>query len=625
MKKCVMLRIYITEDGFQEPISNIQQQIEPRVGRDVLQTREFNQQADPLLPPMAMQASSILGTSGVMKTVGPLEQGEVILVNSNLPLPMHTSSPIGALETSKPHQLGYEKQPSFEPLLSNSNEVIQGESNSQIPSTKRRRLRSDVWKEFSKEEDEVGKQRAICKYCHKGFDGSSKNGTTHFKNHFQRCKKVPSNVRDAQMIIPVERTKSVGEGSFYISGDECMNDFLSGDFNMLQNVGKSTDGVAGTSNPCLVGIHDMYYRGLGQNGKKEWCDSKEKVNIETSFKSEELHNYLQEPIVKAIEFDLLGWWSEQASSFTTLGRMARDILAIPVSSIISGSILSEKAMMDNPIFNGLDPKIIEAMICSRDWLESPKDYNISSVKEASMNTDSGKETKIWTEEEVKAYLLSPLTEIESSCLRQLQHYTMIGYERFPHKYLKHHSFDSAIATLLINGLKTGSQVLKGFEKVDLKDVAKLFLPMCLHEHWIVLYADIDVKKLVWMDSYEHTRKSNDREKHAFQKWFIEFVLPSLGHDHKDWSFHVPNNIPSQNNSVDCALFVMKYADCLTHENYLPFTQDDVPHFRHRTLLDLYHGSIIFSVIFHQLFVDDVFVFINNSEIVQRIIYKRRVK
>ncbi|KAK9007347.1 hypothetical protein V6N11_051175 [Hibiscus sabdariffa] len=728
---------------------------------------------------MAMQASSILGTSGVMKTVGPLEQGEVILVNSNLPLPMHTSSPIGALETSKPHQLGYEKQPSFEPLLSNSNEVIQGESNSQIPSTKRRRLRSDVWKEFSKEEDEVGKQRAICKYCHKGFDGSSKNGTTHFKNHFQRCKKVPSNVRDAQMIIPVERTKSVGEGnssfdqdsnldvermiikhqslepltsdilrvynkeklkllehfdqlfcrfnltlnlwvhkiekisyccyavvfiddnwklkkkvvalkrlghefdpkivhesfkgvledwnfdkkvcsltihgssssfevveeiiktwlsyetshplgSFYISGDECMNDFLSGDFNMLQNVGKSTDGVAGTSNPCLVGIHDMYYRGLGQNGKKDgmngdvnsstllngeentieffhrWCDSKEKVNIETSFKSEELHNYLQEPIVKAIEFDLLGWWSEQASSFTTLGRMARDILAIPVSSIISGSILSEKAMMDNPIFNGLDPKIIEAMICSRDWLESPKDYNISSVKEASMNTDSGKETKIWTEEEVKAYLLSPLTEIESSCLRQLQHYTMIG-ECVGGNNIKGQSLAPLLMipprdgcesilhiakekTLLINGLKTGSQVLKGFEKVDLKDVAKLFLPMCLHEHWIVLYADIDVKKLVWMDSYEHTRKSNDREKHAFQKWFIEFVLPSLGHDHKDWSFHVPNNIPSQNNSVDCALFVMKYADCLTHENYLPFTQDDVPHFRHRTLLDLYHGS-----------------------------------
>ncbi|XP_022723015.1 zinc finger BED domain-containing protein RICESLEEPER 3-like [Durio zibethinus] len=53
--------------------------------------------------------------------------------------------------------------------------------------------------------------------------------------------------------------------------------------------------------------------------------------------------------------------------------MVRDILAIPVSSIISGSTFNEKVLMDNPIFSGLDPQIIEAMICGREWLESPKE------------------------------------------------------------------------------------------------------------------------------------------------------------------------------------------------------------------------------------------------------------
>ncbi|KAK8661610.1 hypothetical protein V6N13_091208 [Hibiscus sabdariffa] len=845
MKKCVILRIYGIEDGFQEPISNIQQQIEPRVDRDVLQTRELNHQVDPLLPPMAIHASSISGTSVVMETVGPPEQG-------------------------------CEKRPSFEPPMRNSNEEVKDKDNSHITSVKRRRLRSDVWEHFDKKKHE----RAVCKYCDKDFDGSSIKGTTHLRNHFQRCKMVSTNVRDAQRVL-VERTISVGEGnssfnqdrsnldvarmiiknqslepltsdilrvyneeklkllehfdklscrfnltlnlwvhniekityccyvvlfiddnwelkkkvlalkrlghefdakivhenfkgvledwnfdkkvcslimhgssscfeiveeirkswlsyetshplgSFYINGDECMNGFRSKDntserdFNMLQNVGKPTDGHNGWF-PCLVGIHDMYI-GLGQNEKKGYplmdvktddhnlrtlslvlamqtildprfkskfvefsyesiygkyvakihlriiddalidvfneygSSTNDDVNSSTllngdtiesfhkwcnSEKTDELSTYLKEPKVSTTnEFDLLGWWSEQASSFTTLGRMARDILAIPVSSIISGSVLSEKAMMDNPIFNGLDPEIIEAMICSKVWLESPKGFpivkskNISYVKEAPVNEDLVKETIIWTKEEVRAYLVSPLTEIESTCLRQFKDYAMIGecvggdnikgqslapllripprdgelwypqnyyindevvnqffillkrrYERFPHKYLKHHSFDSAIATLLINGTKTGSQVLKGFEKVDLKDVAKLFMPMCLHEHWILLYADIDSKNLIWMDSYEHTRKSNVREKHVIQRWFIEFVLPSLGHDHKDWSFDIPNNIPSQNNSVDCALFVMKYADCLTHGNYLPFTQDDMPHFRHRTILDLYHGN-----------------------------------
>ncbi|XP_022722696.1 ubiquitin-like-specific protease 1A [Durio zibethinus] len=120
---------------------------------------------------------------------------------------------------------------------------------------------------------------------------------------------------------------------------------------------------------------------------------------------------------------------------------------------------------------------------------------------------------------------------------------------------------------------------------------QLFLPMCLHEHWLLFYADIDGKKLPWLDSNEHSQMSNVSEKHVILRWFLEFLLPSLGHDHKDWSYDVPKNIPMQKNSVDCALFVMKYADCLTHGNHFPFTQDDMPHFRHRTFLDLYHGSI----------------------------------
>ncbi|KAK8661617.1 hypothetical protein V6N13_091215 [Hibiscus sabdariffa] len=782
MKKCVMLRIYGSEDGFQEPISNIQHHIEPRFGRDMLQTRERNQQVDPLLPPMDMHASSIPGTSGVMETVGPPEQGCV-------------------------------KRP-FEPPMSNSNEEVKDKGNSQTTSGKRRRLRSDVWEHFDKKKDE----RAICKYCHKGFDGSSKNGTTHLKNHFQRCKKIPTNVRDAQMIIPVERIKSVGEGNssfdqhtsnsdvarmiikyqslepltsdilrvyneeklkllehfdqlscrfnltinlwihkvekityccyvvlfiddnwelkkkvvalkrlghefdaktvhesfkgvledwnfdkkvcsltmhgfsscfviveeirktwfpfeishplspFYISGDECtMNGVLGKDntsereINMLRNVGKSIDTVAGTSNPCLLAIHDMY-NGLGQNGKEGYplmdvktddhnlrtlslvlamqtifdprfkskfvkfshesiygkhvaknhlriivdtltdifneygSSTKDDVNSSTSLngdtiesfhkwcnseKTDELNIYLKEPKVSTtIEFDLLGWWRDQASRFTTLERMARDILAIPVSSIIS-------AKTDCPIV---------------------KSKNISSIKEAPVKEDLGKEAIIWTEEEVRTYLVFPFTMIESERLKKWQNDAMIG-ECVGGDNIKGQSLAPLLMippspcdgcesvlhfakekTLLINGSKTESQVLKGLDKEDLKDVVKLFLPMCLREHWILFYADVDGKRLVWLDSLEQTRMPNDSEKNTIERWFLEFVLLLLGHDPKNWPIVIQNNIPSQKNSVDCGLFVMKYADCLTHGNYLPFTQVDMPHFRLRTLLDLYHGS-----------------------------------
>ncbi|XVF29448.1 hypothetical protein REPUB_Repub15cG0122000 [Reevesia pubescens] len=410
-----------------------------------------------------------------------------------------------------------------------------------------------------------------------------------------------------------------------------------------------------------------------------WDTFKKNVNTEASGKSE-LDKYLDQGriISSQLEFNVLGWWSEHASSFPILGRMARDILAIPMSSILSGSTFNEKVMMDNPIFTGLDFQIIEAMICGRDWLEeAPKEisniepntrlgnkgcpivklednpalahhpelkrFSSESENEAPGNEDLGREVTTWTEKDVRTYLVSPFTDEELKHLRDWQNHTSSGeyvgpdkilnevlkplllippppdvslgdaqkyyiddrvvdqffillkgrYESFPHKYLKHYSFNSLNTALFINGSKTESEMLSWVKEEDLKGVRKLFLPICLHEHWLLFYVDIDDKRLLWLDSIEHSQMSNDLEKQKIRRWLLEFLLPSLGHDYnaKDWQFDVPKDIPSQKNSVDCALFVMKYADCLTHANYFPFTQDDMPHFRHRTFLDLCRGSL----------------------------------
>lgn len=110
-----------------------------------------------------------------------------------------------------------------------------------------------------------------------------------------------------------------------------------------------------------------------------WCSSRRNANSEASWKSE-LVKYVEEPIVCSCssEFDIIGWWGEQASKFPILGKMVPDILAIPMSNIISGSTFStEKEMVNNLITSGLDPQLMEAMICGRDWLESPKECKFS--------------------------------------------------------------------------------------------------------------------------------------------------------------------------------------------------------------------------------------------------------
>lgn len=62
---------------------------------------------------------------------------------------------------------------------------------SEIPSlsgTKRRKLVSKVWNEFTRYEVEDGKYCAICKHCKRKFDGSPKKGTTHLHNHLKSCR-----------------------------------------------------------------------------------------------------------------------------------------------------------------------------------------------------------------------------------------------------------------------------------------------------------------------------------------------------------------------------------------------------------------------------------------------------
>lgn len=57
------------------------------------------------------------------------------------------------------------------------------------------------------------------------------------------------------------------------------------------------------------------------------------------------------------------------------------------------------------------------------------------------------------------------------------------------------------------------------------------------------------------------------------------------------SYSNNRSFPEYDSQVDCALFVMKYADCLTHGDCFPFSPKDMAQFRHRTLLDIYEGSL----------------------------------
>ena len=85
----------------------------------------------------------------------------------------------------------------------------------------------------------------------------------------------------------------------------------------------------------------------------------------------ELEKYLQEPLSLDEEFDILGWWHTKSQDSPALWTMARDILAIPISTSTSNSAFCIETMTLDPIFNDLDPDVIEALFCGKDWLDNP--------------------------------------------------------------------------------------------------------------------------------------------------------------------------------------------------------------------------------------------------------------
>ncbi|XP_028093755.1 zinc finger BED domain-containing protein DAYSLEEPER-like [Camellia sinensis] len=92
---------------------------------------------------------------------------------------------------------------------------------------------------------------------------------------------------------------------------------------------------------------------------------RKKVNNVTS----ELDHYLEEDVVtRTPNFDVLTWWKSNASKYPTLQAIARDFLAIPVSTVASESAFSTSGRLVSPYRSRLHPDTLEALMCAQSWL-----------------------------------------------------------------------------------------------------------------------------------------------------------------------------------------------------------------------------------------------------------------
>ncbi|XP_065856651.1 zinc finger BED domain-containing protein DAYSLEEPER-like [Euphorbia lathyris] len=145
-------------------------------------------------------------------------------------------------------------------------------------------------------------------------------------------------------------------------------------------------------NSAQVTVVEQSNEVFNEDHKNFFMLSYKKQRLETGDKKSELESYLNDPTedVDTDDFDVLKWWKSNSDRFPILARMARDILAIPKSTVRPDLAFNTNEKMLDEYKGGLEYEILQALICAQNWLrKSPLQVDI--VKEFEENEIMGEE------------------------------------------------------------------------------------------------------------------------------------------------------------------------------------------------------------------------------------------
>ena len=88
--------------------------------------------------------------------------------------------------------------------------------------------------------------------------------------------------------------------------------------------------------------------------------------------SNELEKYLAENCDdrKDVNFEILGWCGDNCSRYKVLSKVAKDVLAVLVSTIASELTFSIRGRIVDPFRSSLSPLMVQNLVCSQNWLQA---------------------------------------------------------------------------------------------------------------------------------------------------------------------------------------------------------------------------------------------------------------
>ncbi|XP_059574154.1 sentrin-specific protease 1 isoform X2 [Alligator mississippiensis] len=153
----------------------------------------------------------------------------------------------------------------------------------------------------------------------------------------------------------------------------------------------------------------------------------------------------------------------------------------------------------------------------------------------------------------------------------------------------------AFNTFFFTKIKTaGYQAVKRWtKKVDIFSVDILLVPIHLGVHWCLAVVDFRKKTITYYDSM------GGRNTEACSILLQYLKQESLDKKRKEFDDNgwlqlckKSQEIPQQMNGSDCGMFACKYADCITKDKPINFTQQHMPYFRKRMAWEILHRKLL---------------------------------
>ncbi|KHJ41687.1 Ulp1 protease family, catalytic domain protein [Trichuris suis] len=166
--------------------------------------------------------------------------------------------------------------------------------------------------------------------------------------------------------------------------------------------------------------------------------------------------------------------------------------------------------------------------------------------------------------------------------------TLMGYNWLNDELLVSRS--KAVAALPTLQRSGHAGVCKWTKDVDIFSYDLLFIPIHLSNHWVLTVVDVKERFVKYYDSLG----ASGRNCLLIIGDYLEAEMKdkkSVDMDRATWRFQT-EDCPRQGNCSDCGMFVLKYAEFLSREAPLTFTQEHMPSFRIRVAYEILHERLL---------------------------------